>query len=274
MKLITSFYKSITNLSWLKSQKKAGGAAWGYFFLLSLIITIAFCVPVAARLPGFFNEFRQTFVDKIPEFTATIQDGQLSIQGIEQPYILRSGDNDKIAVIVDTVTTTPVRVQDFLQEDESGILVTKDVMEIYNNSNGQDKLTYWKDVKENVTTTRADVVSFANTFMGGWFIAFLSVLLLIFFYIFTIASKLFAILMVSVVLIIVSNIAKKGWTFGELFTVSLYATTLPSLIALILPWVGVNVSLLHFWGLLAFMLAVVFTKDAAESAPVQAPPQQ
>ena len=49
---------------------------------------------------------------------------------------------------------------------------------------------------------------------------------------------------------------------GELFAIGLYAITLPLLISLLFQAVGINIPHVESLALLAFMLAVVFTRSA------------
>ena len=77
-------------------------------------------------------------------------------------------------------------------------------------------------------------------------------------------SKLYTILLVTLFVSVTARLFGQVMKFAELFTIGLYAITMPSIISLILVLTGVEFSYVQFVALLAFMLAIVFTKDGTE----------
>jgi maltodextrin utilization protein YvdJ len=64
--------------------------------------------------------------------------------------------------------------------------------------------------------------------------------------------------------LLLSNIAGRKWRWRELFSIGLFAVTLPSLIEFIMGFVRSNYSNLFFVAFLSFLIAIVFTKDETE----------
>lgn len=263
MRFLETLYRSIYDLAWLKLQKRSAKHAWGYFALLVLLITVLWMVPVAVRLPGVAKQFKEQVAKNIPEFQATIKDGKLQVDGLQQPYIVKDGD---FVVIVDTVSTTTPALSSYINTDaEGGVLLTRETVETYDNDTGQSRAQNLKNIPD-LQFNQDTIIGFANKFLSPGFIAVFIVLMIVGVYIGLFIAKLVSILIITVIVKIITALSKRAWTFGELFTTGLFAVTLPSFISLVCGWIALYIPFLHSLALLAFLLAVVFTKDEGEVA--------
>lgn len=256
-------YRSIYDLTWLKLQKRSAKRAWGYFAVFVLLVTVLWAVPASVRLPGEASKIKEQVIKNIPEFQASFKGGKLQVEGLQQPYVVK--DNNFVFV-VDTVSTNTPELSSYLSDEfDSGVLVTRDAIETYDNGGGgQTRTQNLKNIPD-TQFNQETIIGLANKFLSPWFIALLILFMIIGVYIGSFVAKLVSILVVTVIVKIVSAIGKRGWTFGELFTTALFAVTLPSFIRLVFNWLGIYFPFIHSLALLAFLLAVVFTKDEAEA---------
>jgi len=245
----------------LRQQKDQPKAAWGYFLSFLFLMIVAVTVPLLFGLPGVAREVAAK-LKEAPDFQATLKNGALAVTGVAQPAVFK-GD-DSFVVALDTTATSTVVLDSFLEQaGQSGILLAADRIELVDGSTGQHKIQYWKNVPD-YSLNKAAVVGAAEKYLGpGW----LAVFALLFFVVVLLGSVLAQIVLVFSVALIVFVIAKvrrQTWRFKELFTVGLFAITLPTIIAAIFTLLGIGTPLVQFLALLAFMLAVVFTKEEKE----------
>jgi hypothetical protein len=230
-------------------------------------------------LPKGIKEIRTVIDNKIPDsFVAEVKNGTLHIQGIEQPFYYNATADDSFKelsatsslknaflMVIDTVNpTSSLSLNSLLDKNSaSGVLVTQSQVEIYDAKTNRTQIQYIKDIPDGALT-KNDIKQFADKLTNP-LIAVILIFIFIAFYIGTIISKLVSILIVSVIALIVSSISGKTWKFGELFTVGLFAITLPSVLNSIATLVGVHIPYLFTLILLAFMLALVLTKDGVKN---------
>ncbi len=269
MNFFRSLYNSLFNVEWLRQRFLFPGAAWAYFFLLSLILSAFALIPVAVGVPAALREVRSALETKVPDFKAEIKSGELALTGVPNPYTVSTVEGDKsLTLYVDTVATTTYDAEELVQSPNGSVmLVTKDSLEIYEAAERRSQSFLWKDIGD-LVFTKATLDTYFDTLTSPVIVVVVGLFVLILTYIGFIIAKLLSILMVTLIVLVACRIAGRGWRFGQLFTIGLYAFTLPSLIALVLWLVGLPVSSMHFLALLAFMLAVVFTKDRVAPEPI------
>ena len=274
MAFFTSLYKSLYDVGWLKANKANRAGAWKYFFGLVALVTIVVLAGMAVSLFKVVPEIRSRAGEVIPEFVATFKSGELSIAGLEQPFTYRGEDDegDTFVVMVDTVSTSTPDLNYILEADESGVLVTKEKVEFFDANQNNGRTQYFKDMPD-TSFNRARVLGWIQKFLSPVFIGILLVVIGLFLFVGLSIGKSFLIIIVSLIALIVARLAKRPWQWGELFTVGLFAITLPSIISLVLPLLGVNIGHIPFLVLSAFMLALVLTQgETAPAAPPQNPP--
>lgn len=261
MRFFSSLYKSTHDLTWLKEQKNKTGAAWGYFFLFVLLLSALTVLPIVVSLPLGIKVVREK-ITQLPDFEAKVTSGTLHVTGLTQPYVFKQDD---FVVVVDTVTTSSLELKEYLEARQSGVLVTKDRFEFYNDQKGESRTQYFKDVNE-LSFNKADVQGVAKKLLSPVTITIVVLLLVLFFYLILLVAKLYSVVLVAFLVFIVCKIAKRPWQFRELFVMGLFATTLPSVLSMIFNLFALPIPYVHFLALLAFMVAAVFTSDKAPEA--------
>ena len=250
--------KSVYDVAWLRQQKNQSKKAWGYFLVFLLIMMAIATVPLLIGLPAVVGEVR-TKVKEIPDFQATLKDGKLVVTGLAQPAVFKSDGN--FVIVIDTAPTSSIMLKSFLEHaGQSGILVVSDRMELVDGSTGQQKIQYWKGVPD-FALNKVDLLEKTEKYLSPGWLAVFVILFSILAYIATVAAQLLSIFFVALIVLVVAKVRRQAWQFKELFTVGLFAITLPTIIAAIFTLLGFGTSLVQFLALLAFMLAVVFTKE-------------
>lgn len=226
---------------------------------------MAFFLPSAAK------DIRVA-VNKMPDFQATLQSGVLSISGLDQPYesveVLEvseaTGAQPKFVLLVDTVRTTSLSLAQYTTATSSAdvLAISRDSFIIL--QDGREQVIPFKDIP-NFALSKTMLIEKITQYTGMGVIALFTLFLSIIIFIFLFVAKLITIEIVAALVFVVSALAGKGWKFSELTRVGLFAITLPTILATLLSVIGVAIPFLNFLSLLAFMLAVVFTKDGTES---------
>lgn len=263
MHFFTSFYKSLSNLPWLKAQRLFPGRAWKYFFSFVFLFAVLFSLPFLIPMPSAVQSVKTTFEKDIPDFRAKLTAGKLSITNLQQPFVYRSDANGYI-VVADTVSTSSVLVSNFATStDLSSILITSDRLELRNVLSGDARTELWSAVPD-FDLTKTDLANFLDQISNIKILPLIILGLFLLIYLGLILSQLYAILMVSLLVWLAAKLLGRDWTFRSLFTVGLYAGTLPALLSLVIAFFGFGLTSIYFLALLSFMLALVFTRDGAE----------
>jgi hypothetical protein len=211
------------------------GRACGYAAICLVLI-------YGLRLGTPFVSFPKTIdkthaqVSALPDFTAKLINGELSVTGLDQPYIWETKLDDGIAkLVVDTVSTStpPVDSLAVNKNTDNVFLVTRTAVSVYNPMEKSTEIRTFGGSPD-TTITKNDVVTMVNKLVAHktglsfilWAI-FVGILTL---------GKMIGVLFPAALLYIVVRIRKFNWSYKQILTVSLYAITLPMLIATIAFW--------------------------------------
>ena len=256
MRWLDCFYKSLYNFSWLKSQRNNRRDAWKYFFLLMIILTLVAVVPVFVGLPKAIGELKTKAKD-LPEFKATLNAGTLAVTDLKQPFVFK--DDENFVIVIDTESAAAPSLNNFLAEGQSGILFSKEKVELFDNASGQSKEQSLKGMP-NFAMGKTELVNNVDKYTGVKFLIIFDVVFLLVIFAVNFFTKLIGLLIALLIVLLAVKIAGKEWKFDELFNVGLYAVTLPILLGFALNLIGFTISV-YFLAVLAFLLALVFTKD-------------
>lgn len=273
MHFFSNLVKSCHDLVWLKAAPARQRNAWGYFFLFSLLTTLVTLAALAfIVLPG-VRMVKSAAASQIPDFTATLKGGELSVTGVKQPYTYTAdSDHGNFVVVVNTVATSSLMLADFIADGQNGILVTRDKMEISQSDHGQYRVQYWAGAKDGVLT-KADVENVVQEFTSPKVFIVVGIIASLLLYTAVLIGTLFSLLIITLIVFIIAAIGKRAISYGHLFIIGLYAITLPTIITDVLTLLGVSHDYVYWLALIAFMLAVVFTKETAPAAvPPATPP--
>lgn len=260
MSFLISIYRSLGDLTWLKQQKHSARAAWKYFFLFTALLTLVSAVPLVVSFPSAALELKDKVMSNVPDFQATLKQGALSVAGFPQPYIYRDKESGFVFV-VDTVSTSSIALANYLKEDaNSGLRIGKDELELVDSVRGDAKTQSWKNFPD-YSITKVELIQKIVAYSTPGKVALLMISALVIAFFGIMFGKFWSILLASLIAYSIAAIARRDWKWNELFVIGLFATTLPSLIASAFALFGVQINFVHFLALLAFMLAVVLTRE-------------
>lgn len=236
-----------------------------------VLFTLVSTAPVVVSLPSAARELKDRVMSNVPDFQATLKQGALSVAGFPQPFIYRDKESGFV-LVVDTVSTSSIALANYLKEGaDSGLRIGKEEVEMIDGRRGEARTQSWKSFPD-YSITKAELMQKIIAYSSPKMLALLAAGALALAFLGIALGKLWSILFISLIAYVVSAAARRGWKWGELFTVGLFAITLPSLIAIAFALFGVQIGFVHFLALLAFMLAVVLTREERkieDSAPPQ-----
>ena len=256
MSFVQSFTKSITSLTWLRENKNNTKHALLYFSLFVFIVSVITMLPATWQLPKFVKEFKSAYAEYVSDFEAEFKDGELIVSGLDQPHTIQP-DEDNFLVVVDTVSELAPSLDDYKDtEVDVVVLVTKNKASFYDAKAGKIEAQEFRDIPDG---------EFSKSQIDGWLdkvtaplIALAIVVLILFVAIFMWIGKIFYVAIISLLLLITVGIAKKGWSYGQIFTVGLFSVTAPTLAVELLRVLGLQIPIVYTGILLAYLIAAIF----------------
>jgi hypothetical protein len=226
-----------------------------YLALLIALSTIATTVSLTLMLREWVRRL-EPHLDELP--TITIRDGEASAD-VEQPWLRRLGRDDQghdLVVIIDTTGT-----RDDFGPNELGLFLKKS--EVIVKSPEQVRSFSLASVPD---LTIGPAV--ARRFIDHWMRRVPLYLALVLFSVYVVVKTTQALLLVLAALI---GAARRPLPFGALFTVAVYALTLPVLLDCVLPLVPIRVPLFFaIYGALAIVYAILGAQRAVAEPPADA----
>lgn len=224
MSFFNSLYNSLYNFKWLRQQKDNTRWAWGYFFLLTFLVAGLIVIPTAFKYFAEAPAWKTKMIQEVPEFQATIKNGQLNVTGLSQPYTKKY---DQLVIVVDTVSTGTLSVKQFVSGDkEVGILATRDRMEFYNPQDQTVKMQNFMSAGEFVTD-RSQVLANVDKILSRQMLILFTLIFAATIFIFLVISNLLSILLFSAVFYQLNKKRNSGYQFKQIFNIGLFAITLP-----------------------------------------------
>ena len=240
-----------------KISEKSFKSAFGYFFLLILLLTLIRVIflidPLGNKAPQQFRKGIESLINCYPkDLEITITQGQATTSA-KQPYFV-SCDQTKQAsqsAILVIETQTPYSKDQFdkykapawLNKDSLIVKSTEVEIKTYD-------LAKVKNFKLNKNVIDSTYNSASKYFVYiGPILLLLSFVMIYLGYVF----NLVYLLVLSLFLLLLSNITKKEFTFPQIYKIGLYAITLPVFIELILDLLR---SWTHFGGV-PFMFSLI-----------------
>lgn len=267
----TAFVNSLYNFRWLFEQRLNTGKAFGYFFLFLLIIPIIFGASVGRVIPQFVSQARQFVDTELPEFRATISNSKLVIEDLPQPYVKEvTEDDDPFTLVIDTVSTTTIEAATEAQKkksDQNFMLILADGFVMYDAESLKTETQQWGDFPE-FSVTKSEITGWVNKLSVPFMIFVVTILLLLLYAVFAV-GKLIQLLIISLIVLLIAKIVSREITFGQVYTIGLYAITLPTLVVQILRLLGVSTPFIYTLILGILMIGTVLQKP---SQPAVMPP--
>lgn len=255
-----AFIKSFYDIEWLRRQKKNGKQSATYVVLLILVLSIMFSVFALFHVNRIGGQLKTDILVQIPNFELHMEDAVLTVSELEQPFTFSfDEDVDSFLLYVDTVTTSTLTIEDIERaENQNVVLITQKEISIFDAQNGNTQVNDYKDIP-NDTLTKTDIISWFDDLMNRKATIFAGLLVLIF--VLLGVGKMIYLLILALIIYIVQQIAKKHYTFGELFTIGLFAITGPSIIVMLLRIFGYAIPYLYTILVLAYLLTIIFFKQ-------------
>ncbi len=230
------FYKSFINPVWFSKQSKQSKKSTWFFVLTVLLLALSAAAVVTFRaIPYVVVSVKEVIAEEVPDFHATITDHKLSVTGVEQPYIRKfeTEEEGALILIVDTVSTSTLSVEQFVTSSEKAILVTQDhVLSNTTEIFGSTKEDF-SDIP-NMSFSRADAIQTLENLVGSWRPMIMVVILTIVFLIWGLGLLAYLLICSSLVYLVYTRTTKQPvgerYTWKEVFTLSLFAFALPKII--------------------------------------------
>ena len=231
------------------------GRSFAFLVLFLVLIFAVGGIKFSFQYKGFMREAVNQVSTNVPEFT--LANGKLTVDG---PLPYKYTDNNGI-IVIDTANELG---PDIIDAYPQGIYIDADRMIL--KQPGTTRQLLWTELG-NVTLTKADLISFLQSL--DW----LLIVIAIFYFIWLLVSKMFGILVLSLVALVVNAALKVGYDYTRLLNISLYSMVVPTLISFGRAMVGVAVPnwwIIH-WGV-AIAYVVLALKSASDELPVAPPP--
>jgi len=231
--LFRDFGKSLYDFEWIARQRGAGLRGMKLVALLAGVSCIVAMIFISQGITYVAGDIKKE-VQQLPDFTASFEEKVLTVTGIEQPFTRRfedvekKDDNAPVVFYVDTnsdVAIDPKTLQE--NDDEVVISVGKESASFYDPMQKKAE-TFWYPESAS-SFTKGDVVSMVGKLIGvyGYALGFFAALIIVSM---VFAWKLAYLLLLTWFAYVYNRLAKKQWTFSELYGIGLYAIICPSLV--------------------------------------------
>lgn len=268
-----TFYRCLFDIEWLRTLRKYPRVAWGYATVFIVVIAILQILPTALfALPRGFHEVELALKDTVPDFTANVRGGTLSVEKLAQPFVHeQKTDDSTFRVAVDTVSTSTVAIESYIKDKDHDavLLFSRDAVSYYDGSDGQTQVEQFAGSPDS-TFTKGDLTAMFDK-LKKFGVPLLGVLLTLAFVVFSYLGKLLSLLGLTLIIYVVVRARKLTWSFKDLWTVGLFALTLPTLIQSIGRWLALPLGPLYTIVFLFLMFAVVFGEKKETATPPAAP---
>lgn len=229
-------YKSFINPVWFSAQSKQLKKSTWFFVLTIFVLALGAAFFTTFRaIPGLVTGLQGVVEKEVPDFHAIVTDHQLSVTGVEQPYVRRfeTEEEGSFVLIIDTISTSTLTVEQFVTSTEKAILITKDHMlsnttEIF----GSTKEDF-SDVP-NMSFSRADALRTLENLVGSWRPMIMVIVLAIVFLVWGLGLLVYLLICSSLVYLVYTRTTKHSvgerYTWKEVFTLSIFAFALPKIV--------------------------------------------
>jgi len=264
--MLKTFYRSLFDTDWLVTQRDRFGRAWVYVLVFMGVVSAISAGVLARNLPPVFAQIKTKVEQNVPDFQAELKGGVLTVVGPQQWEIKEEG----VRAVFDVRATSTATIDGYRNSDEAVILLTSTTLSVFDNDSGSTQTMPLAEYGEGAWT-KADLVQAANwgTQRGA------QVLGLIFFGVSWLLGVVVKSLYAGVVAGVMWLVFRKNqnfaatWSRRQVWTVALYAITLPTLLQQIGHWTGLMIP-----GLYTLVLGtVVYLVLRTPVAPVTPKPE-
>ncbi len=224
------------------------GKTIGYIFVMMLIAYIFIGINIALLISNGVNQFDQAVNEGLPDFQ--LANGELT-SPIEEPIIR---ENSLQTFIFDT--TGAVTRDDLEQYGETVAFLDDRV--IIKSGGTVDELKY--SMFKDLNLTKSDVMGFLDKLKA--FLPFIIAFAIILAYIFATALKFIGVSVLALIGLVIKSITKRNLSYRQLWILSAYAATLPTIFFAIMDALTIVVTgqFWIYWFVATVMLTLVVQK--------------
>jgi len=257
MYYLKAFLNSFYNFAWLRTQANNGKKAANYIVLFILILSLCTATFLAYLAPKKLIVLRDSILGQVPDFSATIEDNHLIVNNLEQPYLFE--DNNIVIRIDTTASTTDFNFDEFVNDKQKDVLYfTSTTMYSYDGTSGYKHSTTFQDIP-NKTFDKEFLISYSDSFLHNTGL-FFGMFLLMSFVGFSVFKLLNLLLISLVVFLINKNSQSDRLSFGQVYTIGLFALTVPSVLVSVLRIFNYSISFLYSILLIVILVVVTSSK--------------
>lgn len=259
MYYLRAIYYSLYNVDWLQKQKKHTGKGFVYLLFISVVLSGIFSFYLAKEFPALVQEAMIFVQEEVPDISATVTNGELEIIGLEQPYTFIDRE-DGFIVYIDTTSDESVNLEDIIDvQSENGLVLSKTKLMFHDRQEASRTQTFYMSDVPNGTLTKQDIVDWGEKLLRSLSFVFFFLLWFVLF-IGTLIGKGLYLLVLSFISWVVAQFGKKAWLFEEVYTVALFAQTLPSILMMILLFLGIDIPYAYSVLVIGILVFIVFQK--------------
>ncbi|MBT3419514.1 MAG: DUF1189 family protein [Candidatus Magasanikbacteria bacterium] len=265
MKFFKDLYKSTHSIEFIHERRTSRRKAVVYGVpFICLFLGLIF-VTLMIRVPHIAKELVPTLQNSIPDITATITKGELSVTGVDQPFELKNDteSDERIHLYIDTISTTTPSIEDIIEENDTvTVLLTKEGFAAYDRGDDSTLKDDFAGI-DNVEISKQTALKWVERFVSGP-IYFLFAAILVIGLLFYGALKLIYLGIWCGIVLLIARIAgkkKEDITFGQVVNMGFYAITLPILVQIIALFSRISLPFIYTILLVALLLFAVFHKS-------------
>ncbi|HAO52703.1 TPA: hypothetical protein DCQ85_04535 [Candidatus Magasanikbacteria bacterium] len=254
---LKAFLNSCYNFAWLRMQSDSGKKAANYIVLFILGLSLVTATFLSYTTPQKLVDLRDSILTQVPEFSATMENNHLTISDLAQPYVFE--DENLIIRIDTTASSTDFNFDEFVNAKDKDILYfTSTSLYSYDGAGHYKNLVSYNDIP-NKTFDKEFIINSTDDFLHNTKL-FFGLFLLMSFVGFSVFKLLNLLLISLIVFLINKNSQSDKLSFGQIYTLGLFALTGPSVIVAILRIFNYSVSFLYSILLLVILVLVTSQK--------------
>lgn len=232
---------SITNVNKYPEMALEGaGKAFKYLLIFTLIFGMIGGLGFTFNIKSGLDQIIYLTITELPEFRIT--NGELDVEG-EMPIVY--GDNEFVVIIDDTGNTTT----DVLDDYYGGFLFLKDGVA----QKTTFQITEYKYEDFGLAHyEKQDLINLIAKIEGVSIIGL--IILLVFYLIIFYIGKMIGSLLLTIIGLVLAAIQKSEVPFAKLYAMSIYALTLPILLAITLSFFDFNLKWYFYYGIASVYL--------------------
>lgn len=270
--MLKAFYHSLFNTDWLAAQRNRLGFAWLYVTVFLGVLAVFVTAVNMRTVAPILREIKTEVVKQVPDFTAELKAGVLTIDGPQQ-FAFQDSD---LNVVVDVRPTSTAAIADYRNSSVATVLLTSTTLSVYDYNSGKTNILPLATYGE-LKGSKADLIKGAD-WLG---VNGPKIFTVLFFFIFWLGGLIGKTVYAGVVALILWSMMTNrhdpqhsAWSWRQVWTVSLFALTLPTLIQQIERWFGFYIPGLYtlvLGGLVYLVLRTPVAPVEPEKTPTPAP---